>query len=52
MDNNHVDKQQSKFLEDYGQIERADFLYFLTENTRCRDRDAMGHINNVLYARY
>ena len=45
-------QQNSKFLDDYRQMERADFTYFLTENTRWGDSDAMGHINNVLYARY
>ena len=42
----------SKFLEDYRQMERADFNHFLQENTRWGDADMLGHINNVLYARY
>lgn len=46
------DKKESKFLDDYRQMERADFKYTLIENTRWGDSDAMGHINNVLYARY
>jgi len=49
---NNTNKQNSKFLDDYRQMERADFSHFLTENTRWGDSDAMGHINNVLYARY
>lgn len=50
--NKNAAKQNSKFLDDYRQMERADFSYFFTENTRWGDSDAMGHINNVLYARY
>jgi len=46
--NNH----ESKFLEDYRQMERSDFNHFLQENTRWGDTDMLGHINNVLYARY
>lgn len=48
----HSNKQNSKFLDDYRQMERADFAHGLIENTRWGDSDAMGHINNVLYARY
>lgn len=44
--------KESKFLDDYRQMERSDFAHFLSENTRWGDSDAMGHINNVLYARY
>ena len=44
--------KDSKFLDDYRQMERSDFTHFLSENTRWGDSDAMGHINNVLYARY
>ncbi len=47
-----MDKANSKFLDDYRQMKRDDFSYFLSENTRWGDSDAMGHINNVLYARY
>jgi len=47
-----MNKANSKFLDDYRQMKRADFSYFLLENTRWGDSDAMGHINNVLYARY
>lgn len=47
-----MDKKDGKFLDDYRQMERSDFTYFLKENTRWGDSDAMGHINNVLYARY
>lgn len=45
-------KIESKFLDDYRQMERADFYHFLLENTRWGDSDMLGHINNVLYARY
>lgn len=47
-----MDKKDSKFLDDYRQMERADFNHFLLENTRWGDSDKLGHINNVLYARY
>ena len=30
----------------------TDFSHFLAENTRWGDTDMLGHINNVLYARY
>ena len=46
------DKKEPKFSDDYRQMERSDFSHFLIENTRWGDSDAMGHINNVLYARY
>lgn len=42
----------SKFLDDYRQMEYSDFNHFLQENTRWGDADMLGHINNVLYARY
>ena len=42
----------SKFLDDYRQMQRSDFNHFLLENTRWGDSDMLGHINNVLYARY
>jgi len=45
-------KVESKFLEDYRQMQAADFKHFLQENTRWGDTDMLGHINNVLYARY
>lgn len=48
----YSNNQHSKFLDDYRQMERTDFNYFFTEHTRWGDSDAMGHINNVLYARY
>lgn len=44
--------QNSRFLADYRQMERNDFKHFLFENTRWGDADMLGHINNVLYARY
>lgn len=45
-------QQDSKFLDDYRQMEPSDFSHFLQENTRWGDTDMLGHINNVLYARY
>ena len=42
----------SKYIDDYRKMERDDFAYFFVENTRWGDLDAIGHINNVLYARY
>ena len=45
-------QQESKYLDDYRQMERSDFNHFLQENTRWGDTDMLGHINNVLYARY
>ena len=43
---------ESKFLEDYRQMQRSDFKHFFQEKTRWGDADMLGHINNVLYARY
>lgn len=45
-------ESQSKYLEDYRQMERADFTHFSTMGTRWGDADAFGHINNILFARY
>ena len=43
---------QSKHLTDYRQMERSDFVHFFELSTRWGDADALGHINNTLYARY
>lgn len=43
---------KTKYLDDYRQMERADFVHFHAMPTRWGDADAFGHINNVLYARY
>ncbi len=45
-------EKASKHLEDYRQMERSDFNYFFQMPTRWGDLDALGHINNTLYARY
>lgn len=43
---------QSKYIEDYRQMEYSDFRYFFEMPTRWGDADALGHINNALFARY
>lgn len=43
---------ESKYSQDYRQMERSDFTYFFEMPTRWGDADALGHINNALYARY
>lgn len=43
---------ESKYLQDYRQMQRSDFRYFTDMSTRWGDADALGHINNTLYARY
>ena len=43
---------ESKHLADYRQMERSDFVHFFELSTRWGDADALGHINNTLYARY
>ncbi len=43
---------ESKYSQDYRQMERSDFTYFFEMATRWGDADALGHINNALYARY
>lgn len=52
MNDENAEDKSSKFLEDYRLMELNDFSHFMHENTRWGDLDAMGHINNVLYARY
>ena len=49
---NESDNKESKFLDDYRMMDRADFNHLFIENTRWGDSDSLGHINNVLYARY
>ncbi len=43
---------ESKYLQDYRQMERSDFAHFMDMPTRWGDADALGHINNTLYARF
>ncbi|WP_299872941.1 thioesterase family protein [uncultured Cocleimonas sp.] len=43
---------ESKYLQDYRQMERADFVHFMNVQVRWGDADALGHINNTLYGRY
>ncbi len=49
---NQADIKKSNFSDNFRKMERGDFSYFLQENTLWGDADAMGHINNVQYARY
>ena len=43
---------ESKYLEDYRQMERSDFVHFIDIQVRWGDADVLGHINNTLYGRY
>ncbi|MEB8432596.1 thioesterase family protein [Cocleimonas sp. KMM 6892] len=47
-----MEQLNSKFLDDHRQMEQCDFRFFFKEKTRWGDADTLGHINNVMYARY
>ncbi len=43
---------ESKYLQDYRQMERSDFVHFMDIQVRWGDADVFGHINNTLYSRF